>query len=426
MTSTHGKNALFIKKQNEQALKQLLFRKGPLSRSEIAAELNLSSPAITNIVGEFIRAGVLRELPDNEDVSYGIGRRPVKVDFVSEAQLTLGISLGRDLTHWSICGLRGEVIRQGILDVMPENYGEMLDILRAFLDLLKKEEGEVWEKLMGICLVMPGYVDAQAGMQKNRGGHEKIDWQDKPLAADVSAITGLPVCCENNVRARAYAVQLFRPQLVESLPSYAFCYLNWGIACPVFMTHAGGSQISSEGEIGHMIMDPYGIALPPKNNVPAKKSAWHSIMRNYHGVPGSLEMYSSTYALLEYCSRAMALGQAPILSSLCPDPEALTPELLWHAQELGDPVVCSNVNRAMSYIGIALANTVNFLRPGMIFLCGRPFDNPDNTRTVQDSFNRYVFHSNQKEPEFRVLPSEEYGSAVGACAVGIRRFFLEL
>lgn len=426
MSSTHGKNSVYIKKQNETALKTLLYRKGPLSRSEIAAELSLSSPTITNIVGDYIHQGLIAEFPQAEEVNpHGVGRKPIKVDFVVSSRLSLGISLGRDQTHWCICELRGRIVAQGTLAAMPDDYQQMLEILRGLLTRIRAEQSAAWSRLVGICLVMPGYVDAERGRPKNRGGQEKSDWKNRPLADDLAAFAGLPVCCENNVRARAYSLQLFRPELLEGTSSYAFCYLNWGIACPVFIPDAVSDDISFAGEIGHMIMDPYGTTLTPHTNPKTKgESPWQTIMRGYQGVAGSLEAYSSVYALLEYCGRAMELGQTPILSGICPEPRSLTPAALWQAQEMGDPVVCRTIERAMTYIGIALANTVNFVNPHRIFLSGQAFRHPQNVRTVKESFNRYVFHSGEEMVTFCELPADEYGSAIGACSIALRRFFI--
>lgn len=427
MAGTHGKNAIYIKKQNEIALKTLLYRKGALSRSEIAAQLSLSSPTITNIVGEYIQKGLMQELPEAETTdARSVGRKPIKVDFIADARLSLGISLGRDLTHWCITNLRGQMLYQGTEEAMPDEYDQMLARLCALTARIREETGADWAKLVGICLVMPGYVDAQRGMPQNRGGMEKIDWKDRSLASDLSAFAQLPVCCENNVRARAYSLQLFRPELLEGTSSYALCYLNWGIACPVYLISPSGDEVSSAGEIGHMIMNPHGITLTSHTD-PDKIAdpPWRSIMRNYQGVPGSLEAYASVYALLEYCSRAMELGCASILSSICPDPDRLTPGDLWRAQLLGDSVVCGNINRAMTYIGIALANTVNFMNPHRIFLSGQAFRNPQNVKTVKESFEKYVFHSGHEEVEFCELEPNEYGSALGACAISLRRFFIQ-
>lgn len=426
MSSTHGKNAVYIKKQNETAFKTLLYRKGPLSRSEIAAELSLSSPTITNIVGEYIHQGLMTELPETEEgTPHGVGRKPIKVDFVAGARLSLGISLGRDLTHWCVCDLRGGIVSKGILSAMPDDYRQMLGQLCSLVDGIRRDQPDVWSRLVGICLVMPGYVDAQRGRPKSRGGREKMDWNGRPLAEDLAAFAKLPVCCENNVRARAYSLQLFRPELLEGASSYAFCYLNWGIACPVSLLNLTSEDISFEGEIGHMIMDPNGISLNA-HATPKKQgeSPWQTIMRSYEGAPGSLETYSSVYAMLEYCSSAMERGETPILSNICPDSHSLTPDVLWRAQELGDPVVCSTIDRAMTYIGIALANIVNFVNPHRIFLSGQAFRNPQNVRTVKESFEQYVFHSGDEMVTFCEVYAGEYGSAMGACAVALRRFFI--
>ena len=127
---------------------------------------------------------------------------------------------------------------------------------------------------------------------------------------------------ENNVRARACAVSLFRPSLLGEESSFAFCHVAWGIACPVVsVDRSFRGEDSTAGEIGKMILDP------------------HSAERDESGYPGSLEALSSMRAVLAQCRRALREGRCTVLARLCPDPGALTLEQVLAAQAQGDPAV---------------------------------------------------------------------------------------
>lgn len=72
-------------------------------------------------------------------------------------------------------------------------------------------------------------------------------------------------------------------------------------------------------------------------------------------------------------------------------------------------------NRVQKSMGIMTQETVS----------GPAFHNPQNVRTVRESFDRYVFRSSHETVKFREVNVGEYGSAAGACAVALRRFFVQ-
>lgn len=402
MPPLHGKNLTRVKQQNAAAIKMLLYQNAPLSRAAIAERLELTPPTITNIVAEMIQQGIVHELPPSKETSsHSVGRKPIDVDFVLTSRIALGISLGRDVTHYCLTDLRGGILAQGCTPVMSEQYDRMLQELIALIDRLRGQHLAEWPSVVGIGISVPGLVDPVAGVVKNHGS-ERQDWCNKPFAADLSAAVGKPVCLENNVRARAFALPLFRPHLVHNQNSFAVCHVSWGIACPVML-----SEYMTVGEIGHTIIDPAGPQL--KNC----------------GKAGSLESYASLRAILERCRQALSRHEAPILASICRNPEQLTLEHVLEAQEQQDPAVCAIINLAMRYVGIALANIVNLLDPRLIFLSGSLFYKEVNLRTVEEALHSYAFQADDTKITLTHANFGEYGGAVGAAAVCLKNFFIE-
>lgn len=402
MPPLHGRNLTRVKQQNASSIKTLLYQHGPLSRAEIAERLELTPPTITNIVAEMIQQGIVQELPPSKDVGYhSVGRKPIDVDFVLTARLALGISLGRDITHYCLTDLRGGILEQGCAPVMSERYDEMMAQLIELITRLRSQHIAEWQNVVGIGLVVPGLVDPVAGIVKNHGT-ERQDWCNKPLTADLSEATGMPICLENNVRGRAFALPLFRPQLVHNQSNFAFCHVSWGIACPVML-----SGYMTIGEIGHTIIDPAGPQI-----------------RNC-GKAGSLESYASLRAILERCRQALYRHEAPVLASLCRDPERLTLEQVLEAQEQQDPAVCAIVNLAMRYVGIALANIVNMLNPRLIFLSGPLFHKEENLQVVDEALHSFAFRAYDADIKLVHTDLGEYGGSVAAAAVCLKTFFIE-
>ncbi len=403
-----GNNLPKVKQQNEESIKALLYRFGPMSRAEMAERLELTPPTITNIVGELIGAGILRELPPDESAvnAHSVGRKPILVDFIAEARLSLGISLGRDRTHWCITDLRGRILQKGCEPIMPDRYDDMLPRLLALVQRIRAEYPAEWARLFGLGLVMPGVVDPHGGVLRNNGS-ERVDWCDMALAKAVSEAAGLPVRMENNVRGRTCAVTLFHPQLVADCPTFAFCHVSWGIACPIVLRSSSycGEDYAA-GEIGHMIVVPDG---------PAMKDC---------GQPGSLEALSSTRAILARCRQALAGDTPTMLRALCPDPAQLTLEQVLMVQAQGDAFVCGLLRESLRYLGIALSNITAFLRPARIVIGGPLFRYAPNVDYLRLSMRESSFLSAEHDPQLVVLDLGEYGGAIGGAAVCLEKFFL--
>lgn len=406
MSGLEGRNLVKVKKQNMAAVKTILYRQAPLSRVEIAEQLELTPPTITNIVSELIQAGFVRELASADLPNRGSGRKPINIDLVSGAKLALGISLGRDRTRYCVTDLRGNFLFQGETKLAAENYELMLQNLLNCLDQLKKKHFKEWQRLLGIGIAMPGIVDTHAGVLKSLDD-ERVSWRDQPLAESVSQWTGLPVVLENNVRARTSAISLFHPKLVGDSSTFAFCHISWGIACPVVLSNRNfRGEDAAAGEIGKMILDPQG-AFSEK-----------------HGRPGTLEALSGVSAILERCRTALQQGESPELAKICQNPAALTLEQVLAAQQQGDPAVCRILERAMLFLGIALANIVDFLNPHLIFLSSALFKNPQNFALVEKNLYQYVFRSGAEELKLVPVDLGEYGGAAGAAARCIDRYFV--
>ncbi len=408
MHTIRGRNLTQIKQQNMESIKTVLYRHAPLSRAEIAERLMLTPPTISNIVTELIQQGVVRELPPDASAAgaASVGRKPINIDLVPESRLALGISLGRDVTHYCITQLRGGIVAQGTTEVMPDNYDDMVNQLLRLLNSLRKKYQDKWERVIGIGLTVPGIVDSQAGILKTLA-FERPSWYNHPLAETIRQATLLPVSLENNVRARACAISLFRPSLLGDNTSFAFCYVSWGIACSLILNNRTFSgDTSAAGEIGKMIIDPYGDELPNC------------------GMPGSLESHSSIRAILERCRQALINRECTVLQELCHEPQDLTIEQVLQAQSMGDSAVQQIVSRGMVFLGLALANIVDFINPRLIFLSGPLFRNKENFEMVEITLHTHAFLSSDEQLQLVHIDLGEYGGAIGGAAVCIEKNFL--
>ena len=407
MPAIRGNNLPKVKRQNAESIKALLYRGGPLSRGEIAERLSLTPSTITNIVGELMDEGVVHELPPEEaGEQHLVGRKPVQVDFVSGSRLALGISLGRMHTQYCLTDLRGNIVYSSQAAPMADDYDTMLAELCTLVARLREICTDSWPRLLGIGLVVPGIVDVHEGVILN-SGTERVSWAHKPLAQALCEAVGLPVRIENNTRGRVCATTLFHPDIVRDSPTYAFCYVSWGIACPlVLRTSSYSGEEIATGEIGHMILDQHGPSLPDC------------------GEPGSLESLSSTRAILARCRQLLVSGEPTLLRHICSDPAALTLDMVLEAQRRQDAPVCRILTEAIAYLGIALSNILDFVKPHLLIISGPIFRYPPNVEALHREILAHAFSAQIENLRFVQFDLGEYGEALGAAAVCVEKYFI--
>ena len=419
MAPTSGRNNGTVKQENLEAVKLMLYRQAPISRAEIAAQLNLTPATITNITASLIEQGFVEEVRAEETPAPAprgtTGRRPILLDLKRDCFTVLGLSLGRDSTRFCLCDPRGGVLASGTYEVMNDDYSVMLHQLQGILSLIRQEHAALWDKLLGIGISMPGVVNSHRGQVRN---HilERQSWRGQPLAEAISRFTGLPVRLENNVKARSTAISLFWPELLEGETTFALCYVSFGIACPfVLGNRVFKGEDAAAGEIGKMILDPSAADEEPATGDREAAS---------FALPGSLEALAGVNAILAQCRKRMRAGEETALRDLCPDPEALKLSDVLEAQRAGDAMVCGIMEQAMVYVGVALANIVDIINPHLVLLSGSVFTNRVNAETVEKALMRYAFLPDDDALRVVTVDMGEYAGAIGAAASCIEKYFL--
>ena len=394
-----GKNQVSAKKENITLIKSLIYREGPISRAEIAGRLSLTPPTITNIIGEMIEEGIIHEIRDTDaGKERKVGRQPVMVDFVSDSKYVIGVSLGRDYTHYCICDLRGNTLIKGKETVVSGNYEEMLDSVCMIINQVRDETPAVWKKVIGIGIAVPGIVNAHTGVILQTDT-ERESWKGKPLADTLSAMYRMPVRIENNVRARTNTLSLFKPEVISDFDTFILCFASWGIACPIILKNRSvRGEEGTAGEIGHMIMDP-------------------------NAENGTLEQYASLRSVIRKCEEAIKEGKAEILKEICGEK---TPdiEMINEAQVKGDPAVKEIMETAMTYIGIALSNIISFMNPDLVVLSGPMFMLEENLELTEETMRKYAYAADITHTVVKYVPSEEYDGAIAAAAACLDKYFV--
>ncbi|MFJ5265997.1 ROK family protein [Streptomyces sp. NPDC088387] len=318
-----------MRRRNLARVMHTVSAEGPLSRAAVATHIGLTRAAVSTLVDELVRAGLLEELGPERPGRVG---RPGSALAVSgNGPAGIGAEIGVD--HLAVCAvdLRGDVraraVRQGTnRDRGPEPVAaELTALLRQVV--AEAEQQGLWPA--GLAVAVPGLV-ARDGRTVVRAPN--LDWRDTDLAALLPP--ELPPAVDNEANFGGLA-ELWLGEATPADFLHVSAEIGIGAAVVVDGRLLRGTR-GFAGELGHVPVRPDGPACAC-------------------GGRGCLEQYAGEEAVLR------AAGLQPGENRV---------ELLAERAENGDEDVRRALRGAGEALGIALTGTVNLLDPGSVVLGG--------------------------------------------------------
>lgn len=423
-----GNSLLETRRRNGILIKNKIFRTEHAMRGEIAKELGLTLPTITNSINEMIKEGVVEPEPLPEEcLSGGYGRKPQMVRFRREAGYSIGIELGAYHTRAVLVNLRGEVVEERTRRKAALQYGEMLvqvtDLIGELcgcVPSLQKEEG----KLIGIGIGVPGFVDTEGGTIRQ---NFRDDWNGRPFGADLRERYPVPILIDNNTRFRAMGYEM---QLRGTRPKmFAYLFISRGLACPIMyndlvLSGAGAGA----GELGQTILLYAGVN-GEKRTVTADRKESVTADRN-----GSMtadqkrtvtaDQIASESALFERCMEEMERGRLLQLKKSCRDATELSIRQILDLQQAGDPEINALVEECIFGQALVMANVVNLLNPNTVVVDARMMSFPANREKLIRYARAHFYGMNAEDVEIRFHEYHSYDGALGAALGTIQKNFL--
>lgn len=399
MRFEQGANPTRVKAGNQAAILKTIYHCGPIKRSEIAGRLELTLPTITTNVNSMMARGIVRETGSEPSSARFAGRKAHLVDIVPESRHFAGVEIQGMRRTVCLLDYRGRVLYKKEHIGEEREYGKNIDLACGMVDRALSACGLQPEEIAGIGVCLPGLVDTRQGVLEVRPSY---NWTHKNIREDMAARIGYqgPIHVENNACARAYGAQLFRREDLGDAQTFAYLFINQGVACPLVLNTAidFGSVVGA-GEVGHMVMVPNGAPCSCGNR-------------------GCLEAYASDTAVLHSCSQAIEQGEAPVLRRLRGE-GALTMEQVLAAQEAGEEAVVQIVRQAVHILGVAVANINNFACPSLMLIEGRLFSRPENWEHLLEVVRQNLCGVIRTGTRFLFVEPDPFSGATGAAAMAI-------
>jgi predicted NBD/HSP70 family sugar kinase len=243
-----------LRELGEQAVLETIFRRGPITRPEIAAATNLSKPTVSAAVSRLEQGGLVRAAGTRAGQR---GRKPLSYVVSPRAGFVVGADIGgsnvrvaaADLFGEPICDLKRSTAKNGSRAVGVQ-------ILEMVSDVIDRA-GAVHGPPLALGISSPGVVDQTSGRVTSLAYNVVPEGGFDPLEV-IRERFDLPVLVENNVNLAAVGEKWFG--LARGVSTVVFIAIGAGIGMGIIIDDelVRGAH-GAAGEIGYLplVGDPF-------------------------------------------------------------------------------------------------------------------------------------------------------------------------
>jgi predicted NBD/HSP70 family sugar kinase len=243
-----------LRELGEQAVLETIFRRGPITRPEIAAATHLSKPTVSAAVSRLEHGGLVRAAGRRAGQR---GRSPVAYVVSSHAGFVVGADIGgsnvrvaaADLFGEPLCDVKAPTAKDGSRAVGVQ----ILEMVSKVID----RAGAIHGRPLALGVSSPGVVDQTSGRVTSLAYNVVPEGGFDPLEV-IRDRFDLPVLIENNVNLAAVGERWFG--LARGVSTLVFIAVGAGIGMGIIIEDelVRGAH-GAAGEIGYLplVGDPF-------------------------------------------------------------------------------------------------------------------------------------------------------------------------
>ena len=345
-----GGNAAVLKRQNRAAVLRGILGAGSVSRRALCRQTGLTPSTITNIVGDLISAGLVRELGTADSGGpVRAGRREVLIDLDPLGGVVLGGHIGMQRVALAVGDLRAGILSRARFPTEPERGpAEVVRRIAAEIPRLLERSGASPARVLGIGMGIVGPVAAESGVLRFS---PELEWRDVPLRDLLQDATGLPTILDSGRRGMALAEMMFG--LGQGVRDFMLVHVGSTIVAGIVADqrlYRGAA--GNGGAIGH-------LAVPGVRR------------RCRCGRLGCLDAVASEAAIEERAVRlAGTMPGSALARAMGDSSEPLPRHRLYAAARARDPLALRVLHGAAVHVGQAIANILSVLDLELIVIGG--------------------------------------------------------
>jgi predicted NBD/HSP70 family sugar kinase len=187
---------------NERSVLELVRRRGPLSRAQVARESGLSKPTVSQVLAALLEAGLVREVGRSTG---GKGPAALLYELNGQAGSVVGIDVGRRWVRAAVADLTGAVMSRQDERARVRSAATLIEQVGSMARSVAGQAGLHWKQVTHATIGSPGVFDPDRGfvaMAPNLPG-----WGRHGLVEAVREELGTNVSFENDVNLAALGEQ---------------------------------------------------------------------------------------------------------------------------------------------------------------------------------------------------------------------------
>ena len=324
-------------------LKQFYFAQS-LSCADLCEKMDKSLPLITKLIGELMDEGKVMETGLAPSTG---GRRPLMYSLKPDIQYIVAVSMDQLITRIALMDMENNYVGKVEKIDLPlaKNPQSLYILTDAIATFLKNTPIDI-EKIAGIGIAMPGFIDVKKGMN-----YSFLDSSGGSITKYISKAVGLPVFIDNDSSLIALAELRFGAAANEK--NVMVINMGWGVGLGLILDgelYRGDNGFA--GEFSH-------IPVFTNNKLCSC------------GKKGCLETETSLLVLVEKSLKGIQEGRVSSLKGIPNDnPEEANNLIIKSALE-GDQFAVELLSEIGYKIGRGVAILIHLLNPKLIVLSGR-------------------------------------------------------
>jgi predicted NBD/HSP70 family sugar kinase len=376
-----------LREQNCSAILRTAMRRGPIARSELSGLTGLATGTVTKLTSLLCSAGLLRELPAEQE--HGAPGRP-RVPLVVDERLfrVVGVHFGLRRTTVCLLNLRGQLLAETRLPHRRRGFEPLVaQAVEGIRELLARTPG----RILGVGASTGGWVDREGGLVRD---HRVLRWRDVPLRAALADGLALPTEVDSSFRALAMAERWFGgAQEVDDLVS-------------LFVGNVVGAGFVLGGQVFRGFRAAAGTVDHLSVGVPVAEVCTC-------GRRDCLHVVASDLTVLAQARQAGLIGARGTL------------EHLVQAARSGNTEADALLVARAELVGTAAGALIDMLDPEVVVVSGGVVDAPEYLRSVQRGARAYLRDKRPVDVDsvVRLSAFGTDGVAVSAASVVLDRIY---
>jgi predicted NBD/HSP70 family sugar kinase/biotin operon repressor len=347
---------------------------GPLSRAQLARDLGLSGPTLTQATKYLRDRGLITEVEQSPSTG---GRPATLLGLVADAGQVLGVKLAENHAVGVCVNLQSEILWE--FEEEFSSRGE--EAVRELIALLSKQIKKVKGQLLGVGIGIPGVVSP---LDSGTADSAMMGWNKVNVGKQISDALHTPVLLENDVNTLAITESLYGHG--RDVSNFLTVTIGRGIGMGIVVNGELYAGSYGAGEFGHV-----------------------------NAISGGSKCECGKYGCLETKASSPAIHAAAVAAGYISESDSMSK--LWNVARLNKKIAMHLFREPAELLGVALANVINIFGPELIFISGEGVEGWDLwEESFQKSVKSHVV-STMNNFDIEVDPWDDAKWALGATSI---------